>query len=66
MYYNKLKNIRKEKEMTLDELASKSGVSSGYLCHLERGSRTHPSVEIMEKIAKALNKTIFEIFFNQL
>ena len=65
MYYNKLKNIRKEKGMTLDELASKSGVSSGYLCYLERGSRTHPSVEIMEKIAKALNKTIFEIFFNQ-
>lgn len=66
MYYNKLKDIRKEKGMTLDELASKSGVSSGYLYHLERGSRTHPSVEIMEKIAKALNKTIFEIFFNQL
>ena len=65
MYYNKLKIIRKEKEMTLQELALKAGVSSGYLCHLEKGSRTHPSVEVMEKIAKALNKTIFEIFFNQ-
>lgn len=65
MYYNKLKIIRKEKEMTLQELALKAGVSSGYLCHLEKGSRTHPSVEVMEKIAKALNTTIFEIFFNQ-
>lgn len=65
MYYNKLKYIRKEQEMTLEKLAEKSGVSAGYLCHLENGSRTHPSIEVMERIAKALNKTIFEIFFNQ-
>ena len=65
MYYNKLKEIRKGQEMTLEELSAKCGVSAGYLCHLENGSRTHPSIEIMEKIAKALNKTIFEIFFNQ-
>lgn len=65
MYYNKLKEIRKEKEMTLEELSEKCGVSAGYLCHLENGSRAHPSIEVMEKIAKALNKTIFEIFFNQ-
>ena len=64
MYYNKLKSIRIEQKITLEELAKKCGISAGYLCHLERGSRTHPSVEIMEKIAKALNKTIFEIFFN--
>lgn len=65
MYYNKLKLLRLERGMTLEELAKKSGVSAGYLCHLENGSRAHPSIEIMEKIAKSLNKTIFEIFFNQ-
>lgn len=65
MYYNKLKEIRKEQELTLEELASMSGVSAGYLCHLEKGSRKHPSIEVMEKIASSLNKTIFEIFFNQ-
>ena len=65
MYYNKLKNIIKEKNLTLEELSEKTGVSAGYLCHLENGSRTHPSIEVMEKIAQALNKTIFEIFFNQ-
>lgn len=65
MYYNKLKEIRKEKKMTLMELARISGVSAGYLCHLEKGSRTHPSIEVMEKISSSLNKTIFEIFFNQ-
>ena len=65
MYYNKLKKIRKEKGMTLEELSELCGVSAGYLCHLENGSRPHPSIEVMEKIANALNKTIFEIFFNQ-
>lgn len=65
MYYNKLKTIRKEKGITLEELSELCGISAGYLCHLENGSRTHPSIEVMEKVAKALNKTIFEIFFNQ-
>lgn len=65
MYYNKLKEFRQEKGMTLEDLATKAGVSAGYLCHLENGSRQHPSIEMMEKIAKALDKTIFEIFFNE-
>lgn len=65
MYFNKLKKIRKEKGMTLQKLSNITGISAGYLCHLENGSRTHPSIEIMEKIAKAMNKTIFEIFFSE-
>ncbi len=65
MYYNKLKIMRLEKGLTLQKLAELSGVSTGYLCHLEKGTRIHPSIEVMEKIAKSLDKTIFEIFFNQ-
>ena len=65
MYYNKLKSIRKEKNMTLVELGKMCGISAGYLCHLENGSRKHPSIEVMERIAKALNQTIFDIFFNE-
>lgn len=64
MYYSKLKRIRKEKGMTLEKLAELTGISAGYLCHLEKGSRTNPSIEVMEKIAKALDKQIFDIFFN--
>ena len=65
MYYNRLKTIREEKGLTLEKLSKLSGVSAGYLCHLERGTRSHPSIDIMESIAKALDKTIFEVFFNQ-
>lgn len=65
MYHNQIKKLREEKGMTLVNLAELSGVSVGYLCHLEKGSRNNPSIFIMEKISKALNKTITEIFFIQ-
>lgn len=63
MYHNQIKKIREKKGLTLLKLSSLSGVSVGYLCHLERGSRNNPSIEVMEKISKALNKSIAEIFF---
>jgi len=63
MYNNQVKKIREEKGMTLVKLSELSGVSVGYLCHLEKGSRKNPSIGIMEKISKALNKSITEIFF---
>jgi len=63
MYNNQVKKIREEKGMTLVKLSELSGVSVGYLCHLEKGSRKNQSIGIMEKISKALNKSITEIFF---
>ena len=65
MYHNQIKKIREEKGLTLLTLSDLSGVSVGYLCHLEKGSRNNPSIEVMEKISKALNKSITEIFFVQ-
>ena len=65
MYTNKMKKIRLSKNMTLDDLADRTGLSAGYLCHLERGSRRNPSVQVMEAIAKALGDTVIEIFFTE-
>ena len=64
MYKNKVKYIRTQKGMTLLQLANLSGISVGYLCHLEKGSRYNPSTEVMENIANVLNKTIPELFFD--
>lgn len=61
---NNIKKLRTEQGYTLMELANKVGISSGYLCHLENGSRKNPSINTMEKIAVALNKSIAEIFFS--
>ena len=65
MYHNQIKKLRNEKGLTLVKLSDLSGVSVGYLCHLEKGSRSNPSIDVMEKISKALNKSITEIFFVQ-
>ena len=63
MYQNRIKFYREKQGMTMKEIAEKSGISTGYLCHLEKGRRANPSMEVMEKIAKALHKTIPEVFF---
>ena len=63
MYINNLRKIRKSKNLTIQELSELSGVSMGYICHLERGSRQNPSRDVMEKISKVLEEPIVKIFF---
>ncbi len=64
MYKNKIKKYRIERNMTLRTLAEKVGISAGYLCHLENGTRENPSTKLMEKISEVLGKTVSEIFFS--
>jgi len=59
---NRIKEFRKERGITLDELAELSNLSSGYISHLENGTRKNPSYSVMKKIAESLNKNIFEVF----
>ncbi len=65
MYKNKIRKYRKERKLTLKELAQRSGISAGYLSHLENGSRDNPSVEVMENISIILNRSITEVFFSK-
>ncbi|WP_227394771.1 helix-turn-helix domain-containing protein [Jeotgalibacillus aurantiacus] len=46
--------IRREKGMTLSELAERSGVSKSYLSNIERNLKQNPSIQVIEKIAKVL------------
>lgn len=63
MYKNKIRYYRTKKGLTLKEVAEKCGISAGYLCHLEKGKRENPSIEVMENIAIILGESIPEIFF---
>lgn len=63
MYINSLRKIRKSKNLTIQELSELSGVSMGYICHLEKGTRKNPSRDVMEKISKVLEEPITKIFF---
>lgn len=60
---NNIKKFRKEQNMKLKDLSQKTDLSVGYLCHLEKGTRRNPSIDTMEKVSKALNKSITETFF---
>ena len=56
----RLKQIRKEKNMTQQELSVKAGLHLTYLGHLELG-KYHPTVFVMWKIAKALDVSMSEL-----
>ncbi len=62
---NKIKFYRLKQGISLIQLSKFTGLSSGYLCHLEKGSRNNPSFLSMSKISNALNKSIADIFFNE-
>lgn len=56
----KLRETRKSKKMTQQELAEKAGLHLTYVGHLELG-KYHPTVFVMWKIAKALNVDMNEL-----
>ncbi len=55
MIGDRVKRIRKEKKMSMTELAEKAGVAKSYLSSLERNIQVNPSVQFLEKIASVLN-----------
>ena len=63
MDHNRIREIRRRKGYTLEYVASVAGISIGYLCHLEKGTRNNPSAQIMSKIAKALEEKVSNVFF---
>ncbi len=62
---NKVKEYREKEKMTQNELAEKSGVSRNTISAIETGSNTNVTYEVMDKIAKALNRKTTTVFFNQ-
>lgn len=62
MYKNNLKKYRLQCGFTLYELSLYTGLSIGYLSHLENGTRENPSLNVMTKISKAFNRNVYEIF----
>jgi transcriptional regulator with XRE-family HTH domain len=51
---NRLKTLRKEKGLSQEELALKSGLNRPYISAIEKGKR-NVSLEVMEKLAEAMD-----------
>lgn len=46
---------RYDKKLTLDQLAPQAGISKSYLHYLETDKKKKPNVDIISRLAKALN-----------
>ncbi|EGR0791318.1 TPA: helix-turn-helix transcriptional regulator [Vibrio vulnificus] len=57
----KIKEIRKKKALTIQELAEISGVSEGHISRLENGLKS-PTISTLEKLANALDVPIVYFF----
>ena len=58
----KIKEARKEKGFTQEELAKRANVSRATIIGLENGSVTVTTTETLNKIASALDKKVSDIF----
>ena len=64
VFVRNLKKIRKNKGITQASLAELCETSTSYIGQIEIGNR-FPSLEMIEKIAKALNIRPYILFFNE-
>lgn len=54
----RVRNLREMRGLGLNELARAARVSPGYLSQLESGQRDNPSVDVLHRLAAALNVTV--------
>lgn len=58
---NRLAEVRSELNLSLRDLAKKSGVSWTHIAKIESGERT-PTVPIAYAICKAVGRDIYDVF----
>ena len=56
----RIRFLRKQKKMSIEDLALECGINRNYLCDLENGKR-NPTLRILEKIANGLEISISEL-----
>ena len=57
----KIYNLRKKKNLSQEDLAKLSGVSSSHIGYIENGER-EPTISVLCKLAKALKVSILDLF----
>lgn len=62
---SKIRELRKERGLTVAGLAEKVDVSKSYLSHIEIGSVDNPTIQVISRIANALNVELKDLFSTQ-
>lgn len=57
----RIRYLRKERKMSIEDLALVSNVNRNYISDLERGTR-NPSLDILNRIVEGLHITLEELF----
>ena len=57
----RIRSLRVSEKISQEELAFKAGISTTYLGQIERAEKS-PTVEMLEKISKALDISLYELF----
>lgn len=60
-----VKKLRKERGLTLRDLANKSGLAFGAIGNIERGVIKDPHLSTVIKLAKAFNISVNELISNR-
>lgn len=58
-----LRLLRIANDLSIKELSDKSGISVSYITDIEKGVKSKPSIEIIEKYSKALDVSKSTIMF---
>ncbi|WP_238948817.1 XRE family transcriptional regulator [Clostridium sp. YIM B02569] len=66
MLGDNIRKIRKDKKMSLNNLARVSGISAGYISDLENNKFTNPTVDKLNKIADILGVETSDFFKNDI
>lgn len=59
---DRIANLRKQKSISLPQLAQRAGISKSYLWAIEKGEEeANPSIEILFKVAEGLETTVADL-----
>jgi len=62
MLGDKIKDLREQKGLGVNELARKAKMNASYISAIERNEKTNPSTKILNKLADALDVSVDEFF----
>jgi XRE family transcriptional regulator of biofilm formation len=65
MIGKRIQQLRKERDMSLSELADRAGVAKSYLSAIERSIQGNPSIQVLEKLAAVLGTSVHALIGDQ-
>ncbi|SDI33792.1 XRE family transcriptional regulator, master regulator for biofilm formation [Alteribacillus persepolensis] len=56
-----IKSYRRQKRLSLSELAMRANISKSYLSYIERDLKQNPSIDVLKKIASAMDVSLDDL-----